>query len=317
MPNIRRPRQGSMQFYPRVRASRIYPRLNHQIGAEPLSEFAGYKAGMTHLTFNDNRPNSMTKGEEVAIPVTVIECPPLKVVGVRAYKGEKRKDYLAENLSKELARKIQLPKKKHNIDEIKDFDFLRFIVHTQPYLTTIGKKKPELFEVGIGGKTEEQLGKAKELFGKEIIINNVFSEGAQLDVHSITKGKGYQGPTKRFGIALRSHKSEKGTRGPGSLGGWRGQGHVMYRVAHAGQMGFHKRTELNKWLVRIGNDPKKINPKGGFLHYGIVKNHYMLVAGSVGGPAKRLIIFTKAQRPNKKMPKEAPQIQYVSLESKQ
>ncbi|MFH0977952.1 MAG: 50S ribosomal protein L3 [Candidatus Woesearchaeota archaeon] len=317
MANIRSPRRGSMQFYPRKRAKSIIPRINHKVITAGFDEFAGYKAGMTQLMVTDNGTNSMTKGEEIVMPVTVIECPPMKVMGIRLYKNNIAVGQMnAEQLNKHLDKRIRMPKAKQK-EQTKDFDFLRLLVHTQPYLTTIGQKAPDVFEVSMGAGKEEQLKRANELLGKEIIINNVFNEGEQLDIHSITKGKGYQGPVKRFGIGLRSHKSEKTKRGPGSLGGWSAQGHVMYRVAHAGQMGFHQRTEYNKWLLKIGTEPKKINPKGGFLHYGIIKNNYVLVKGSIGGPAKRLIIMTKAIRPRKQTPKEAPSIEYISLESKQ
>lgn len=316
MANVRTPRRGSMQFYPRKRARRMIARVNHAAN-EPFMEFAGYKAGMTHVTIIDNRNTSQTKGEEIAIPVTVVECPPLRVMAIRPYKDNRVLTQInAENMHKHLSKRIRIAKTKQEQD-LKDYDSLRLLVHTQPYLTGFGQKAPDIFEITLGGTKEEQLAKAKELLGKELAINSIFTEGMQLDMHSITTGKGYQGPVKRFGIGLRQHKSEKTKRGPGSLGPWRGQGHVMWRVAHAGQMGLHQRTEYNKWLIRIGTEPKKINPKGGFLRYGLVKNHYILVKGSVGGPDKRLIIMTKAIRPNRQIPKEAPSIPYISLESKQ
>ena len=90
----------------------------------------------------------------------------------------------------------------------------------------------------------------------------------------------------------------------------------MWRTAHAGKMGYHLRTEYNKWIIRIGNKPEEINVKGGFVHYGVVKNPYILIKGSIGGAQKRLIRFTGAMRPKKNVP-EAPQINYVSVESKQ
>ena len=142
-------------------------------------------------------------------------------------------------------------------------------------------------------------------------------EGEQLDLHGITTGRGFQGAVKRFGIGLRSHKSEKGRRAPGSLGGWTSQGHVMYRIAHAGQLGYHQRTEYNKWLLKVGKDSKEVEQKGGFLHYGIVKNPYIVLKGSVMGPKKRLIKFSHAVRPKKNIPNEAPAIKYISKESKQ
>ena len=90
---------------------------------------------------------------------------------------------------------------------------------------------------------------------------------------------------------------------------------MMWRIAHAGKMGYHLRTENNKWLLKIGTKPEEINIKGGFLHYGNVKNSYMLVKGSLGGVQKRLIKLTEPVRA-KKQPLE-PQIVYVSQESKQ
>ena len=137
-----------------------------------------------------------------------------------------------------------------------------------------------------------------------------------VNVSGTSKGKGFQGPVKRFGVQLRHHKSEKSRRNPGSLGAWRAQGHIMWRTAHAGKMGYHLRTEYNKWLIKIGNKADEINVNGGFLHYGIVKNPYILVKGSIGGAQKRLIRFTNAVRQKKNLP-EAPQIIYTSLESKQ
>lgn len=320
MPKPKRPRAGSMQYWPRVRAKRPYSRVKAWANSnEPkLMGFAGYKVGMTHVLFIDNKKTSKTKGQEINCPVTIIECPPLKAVSLRFYKKSKNSltpvsEIWAEKLDKELERKISIPKKKNTkkIEDIKDFDDIRIIACTQPKLTGI-KKKPELFEIALGGKKEEKLQYAKSVLGNEIKINDVFKEGQQVDIHAITKGKGFQGAVKRFGIGLRSHKSEKSRRTPGSLGGWRGQGHVMYRVAHAGQTGYHTRTKYSNWLVKISDKPEEINPKGGFLHYGNVKNNFILLKGSVAGPQKRLIRFNLAVLPNRKTPIEAPSITYIN-----
>lgn len=310
-----------MQFWPRVRSRQSYPRIRNWPSAKeakPLG-FAGYKAGMTHALINDANPNSLTKGTEIFYPLTVIECPPIKTASIRFYKKTQNglrlvSEIIADSLDKETERKITLPKKKGK--EAADFDFVRLSCHTQPKLTGIGKKKPEIFEIAIGGNKEQQLAYAKEKLGKDISIGEVFREGQRLDAHSLTREKGFQGPMRRFGIQLRHHKSEKSRRNPGSLGPWKAQGHVMWRVAHAGKTGKHLRTEYNKIIVKIGEKSDEINPKGGFLHYGLVKNHYLLVKGSISGPQKRLIRFTESIRA-KKMISEAPQIAYVSIESKQ
>src|SRR3989344_2711371 len=81
------PRRGSMQFWPRVRAKRQYPRVRSWAVASQLkiAGFIGFKAGMTHILFRDNRNTSPTKGMETTMPVTIIECPPVKIIGFRTY----------------------------------------------------------------------------------------------------------------------------------------------------------------------------------------------------------------------------------------
>jgi large subunit ribosomal protein L3 len=327
MANVRQPRHGTMQTWHRRRAARPYCRVRAWAKSteKKMLGFAGYKVGMTHIIHVDNIKTSKTKGEDIFTPVTVIECPPLKVAGVKIYistpYGFKPKtQFNAKTVDKELERKLTKPKK-HNEENLSkitsnDFDKLTLLVYTQPKLLDL-KKKPEYFEVAIGGSKDDQLNYAKEKLGKEISIKEVFAEGNQVDIHSVTKGKGFQGPVKRFGVAIRRHKSEKAIRNPGTLGAWCAQGHFMYRVAHAGQMGYHNRTEYNKQIIKIGDKPEEINVKGGYLHYGNVKNTYVMLKGSVGGSAKRIIRFNFATRPNPKITKEAPQITYTSLESKQ
>lgn len=318
MPQTRSPRRGSLQFWPRKRAKGTSARVRSWIDSKDakLLGFAGYKVGMTHLIITDNRKTSTTKDMEVVCPATIIECPPLKIASIRFYKKNFTglsvvSEKLADNLDKELSRKISLPKKKSEKKDV-DFNFIRLLVYTQPKLTGIGKKKPEIFEMGIGGNKEDQLKYAEEKLGKEITINEVFKEGQQLDIHAITKAKGVQGPVKRFGVRIRNHKSEKSIRNPGSLGGWIQQGHTMWRQAKAGKMGYHTRTEYNKWLVSI-KDGKDLNPKSGFHQYGVAKNTCIVVRGSIAGSSKRLIRFNEPTRPSKKIPGEAPTVQYTNL----
>jgi len=321
------PRHGSMQVWPRKRAKSMVTRIRHW---NPFSGknigvlgFAGYKAGMTHVIVAEQRTTKKSKGQDLFVPVTIIECPPIKTASIRFYKktpyGMKIfSEILATNLDKELARSICIPKNvKNKVEDIKEFDDLRILVYTQPKLTSVPKKKPDLFELALAGSKEDKLKYAQEKLGKEILVSDVFKAGEQVDTHSVTKGKGFQGPVKRFGVGIRSHKSEKTKRGPGSLGAWCGQGHMMYRVAHAGQMGFHTRTEFNKLIIKIDNNPEQIKIKGGIPRYGFVKTTYVLVKGSVGGAKKRLVKMIKPRKTNKTLPSGEPTIRYVSLESKQ
>jgi len=325
MANPRKPRAGSMQFWPRKRAARGYARVRNWPTDKntKLLGFAGDKVGMTHIIATDNRKNSLTKGEDVNFPVTIIECPPIKICSIRFYKTNFNGAYVigevfSDKLDKEMDRKVCIPKKvKKTFEDYKEFDDIKVMVYTQPKMAHIGRKRPEVFEVGLGGSKEDKLKFAKENLGKEFDVSDVISEGDQVDIHAVTKGKGFQGPVKRFGVKLRSHKAEKTKRGPGSLGGWKSQGHVMYRVAHAGKMGFHTRTEFNKWIMKVGSKPEEINPIGGFIGYGFVNNKYLLVKGSVGGVEKRIIRFNKSIRPNHTIPNQVPEIQYTSLTSRQ
>ena len=300
-----------MQYWPRKRAAKQTTRVRSvNRKGTGLVEFAGYKAGMTHIMVIDNRKNSELKGEEISVPVTVIEVPKLRIIGARSYrKGDRGLELVSEeifNTDKQTTRKSNL-KKKGSI-KTEGVDDIRAIVQSQPPF----KKTPELFEATISGNPEEQYNYIKE--NQEISIKDVYKEGDYVDVHAVTKGKGFQGPVKRFGISLTSHKSEKSRRSPGSLGPWVAQGHITYRVPMAGQTGYHQRTEYSKFIFKISENPEEIIPKGDFPHYGKVNSEYMLVKGSIPGPQKRLIRMTPAMR---KKSEEAPTIVHMSTESKQ
>src|SRR5207245_11281938 len=101
------------------------------------------------------------------------------------------------------------------------------------------------------------------------------------------KGKGIQGPVKRWGIKKLKHKSRKTVRGVGSIGPWHPH-YVMYSVPRAGQMGFAQRTEHNKQILKMGNNGADVTPKGGMLRYGQVKTEYTVLRGTIQGPARRL-----------------------------
>jgi large subunit ribosomal protein L3 len=122
---------------------------------------------------------------------------------------------------------------------------------------------------------------------------------------------------KRFGIGLKQHKSEKGVRAVGSLGGWSRQGHVMYRVAHAGQMGFHQRVQYNNFILKISDKPEVVNPRGGFINYGLIKSQFVMIKGSIMGAKKRMILLTEPVRLKKKASYSPDSIKYISTSSHQ
>ena len=312
MPGIKKPREGSLAFYPRVRAARIYPAITSypEVEKPKVLGFAGYKVAMLHSIVLDNIKGSPSFGQEISIPVTVLDCPPLKAIGVRAYQNTVKglkvfTEALAKNLPKELERKIKLANFKteeklgdmeKNMDKISK---LRLIVSTQPRLSGIGKKTPEIFELEVGGKDiKEKFDFAKNLLGKEIPVKDITREGELVDVIAVTKGKGTAGPVKRFGVKIQVRKAHTKRRHVGSLGQER-PGKVRHTVPMSGQLGFFTRTEVNKRVLKIGEKGEEINPKSGFNRYGIVKGNYVLLQGSIPGEKKRLVLIRAAIRPSK------------------
>lgn len=320
-----------MGYSPRKRARSITARVSTwpegEDGAK-LQGFAGYKAGMTHAFIVDFRARSTTSGEEVQVPVTVLEVPPMRVCGVRFYQDTEygRKavgEVWSKSLEKELARRLPVPKEYDEkaawsaVEKIQ-YDEIRALVYTQPVLVSgLPKKRPELMEIRIGGGTmDKRLEYAKSVLGKPVTVKDFTKEGEMVDVASITKGKGWQGTTKRWGTKLLIHKNSKHRRLAGTLGTKR-PNYVRPTVPQGGQIGFHQRTELNKRVLKIGDNGEEITPKGGFLHYGTIRNSYLILHGSIPGPSKRLVRLREPIRFQGTVLSEPPEVTFVSLESKQ
>ncbi|VVB76542.1 50S ribosomal protein L3 [Candidatus Tiddalikarchaeum anstoanum] len=324
------PRRGSMQFWPRSRAKRSYPRLTNspKLKEPVLSSFSGYKVGMTHIMVIDNLKNSPTKGQEIVVPVTIIECPPINVFAIRLYQettiGLKIIGQInSESYEKVLANKLSVKNAEHKksltLEEAMKLSDkiakVNLIIHTHPEMTAIGKKKPEVMEIPMGGDVKSALTKSFEILGKQVNVGDVFKEGEQLDMFSVTTGKGFQGSVKRYGVKIAPHKTEFIKRKAMNIG-LHSPKKVTHNPPQFGQMGYQTRVEYNKWLLKI-EDPEKINVKGGYVKFGFPKNKVILVKGSIPGPKKRLIRIRKSIRPNKLIPAQPPQITYVSTTSKQ
>ena len=332
MPKEHRPRHGSMGFSPRKRSVSPIPHFSSwpdREGSPKVQGFAGYKAGMTHALLVDYRPTSTTSGQEVQVPVTVVEVPPMKVAGVRFYRHtseglESTGEVWAEKLDEELRRVFPIPKKysaseawaKVDADTV---DEVRLITYTQPFLLSgVPKIRPDLMEQRVaGGTVPERVDYARSMLGKELRVTDFCNVGAMVDVAAITRGRGWQGHHTRWGTKLLSHKNSKHRRNIGTLGNFT-PGYVRPTVPQAGQVGYHQRTEYNKRVLRISEEPETGTPDGGFLRYGKLRSWYLLLHGSIPGPAKRLIRFRDATRPQVYVKLEkAPEIAYVSMDSRQ
>ncbi len=343
-------RRGSVAYSPRKRASsskgrwRSHPPQDPQRGDDVrLQGFAGYKAGMTHVFIFDFRDTSTTAKQEVAEPATIIEVPPLKVGGIRLYERTNEgmralTEVWATKLDKELRRRTgpkstpayvkdldaspRLPKSKKGADDLLKIDptavdDVRVIAYTQPKLIgTGGRKAPDVLEIPVVGKgIKERLEWSAKHLGKEVKFTDFSAAGNMVDVTGITKGKGWQGGPKRWGVKLLSHKNSKHRRMLGTLGAWH-PSYVTFRIPQAGQVGYHQRTEFNKRVLKYGEDGKEVQPKGGLIRYGEVNNPYILIHGSVPGAAKRMIRLRDPSRFHRKQNVQV-EVTYVSTESVQ
>lgn len=283
---------------------------------------------MTHAFLVDYRKRSTTAGQEVSVPVTVIEVPPLRVAGARIYAREPYGQRIVseawgadpiEELERRLPAHPASPKEKLDAFGQAAGDEVRLMVYTQPHLITgIGSKTPSLFEVRVAGeKFEERRAFALSSLGKEIPAEELAKEGEFVDVLGVTKGFGFQGHIQRWGVKLQPRKNSKHRRMIGTLGP-HNPSFVTYRIPQAGQQGYHRRTQFNMRVLRVVKDPRTdpITPTGGFPHYGEVRTACILLHGSVPGPAKRLLRFRTPIR-SQTLSVEKVDIRYLSTRSKQ
>ena len=253
----------------------------------------------------DNTPDSMTKGKKIYLPVTILECPTMKMFSIRFYKnGKVSKEILSPNIDKELKKKLKVPKtysKKIEDIKLEDYEDIRVIFYSQVKKTNI-KKKPDVVEIGLVGTLEEKNNFIKENLTKEISVLDFFEKGQIIDLRGLTKGKGFSGPVKKFGIKLKKKKSEKGQRRPGSLGPWH-PARVTFRAPQAGQLGMFTRIIYNNNILEMGSSEGKKELKG-FKKFGDVKSDYIIVKGSLQGASKRQLLLTAPLRPTKKQTKK-------------
>jgi len=333
------PRHGSLGFLPRKRAARhrgkvkAYPK-DDQSKPVHMTAFLGYKAGMSHVVRDMDRPGSKMHKKEVVEAVTVIETPPMVVVGVVGYVETPRglrtlTTVWAEHLSEEVRRRFYKnwyhSKKKaftkyaqkyadgaksveRELERIKKYcTVVRVIAHSQVRKVNIGQKKAHIMEVQLnGGTIAQKVDWAREHFEKTVDVSSIFEQDEMIDVIGVTKGKGFEGVTHRWGTKKLPRKTHKGLRKVACIGAWH-PSRVMYSVARAGQNGYHHRTEINKKVYRIacGADTKSasteydlttksITPMGGFPHYGVVNQDFVMIKGACVGVRRRVLTLRKS-----------------------
>ncbi|MBI4258620.1 MAG: 50S ribosomal protein L3 [Thaumarchaeota archaeon] len=299
------PRRGSLAYRPRGRAASPVPWFRNWPKVEAdrpvLLGHAGFKAGSLHVITVDDREKTPNYGKPLFNHATIIATPPILVCGFRAYVKTQTGlqsliDAYIKDLPKETARKITINPKpveeavkkiEANLDRIARFSIHAYVSPRDAHLL---QKTPIIFEVGVGGGDKKtQLEYIISTLGKKVPVSDFVKPGMYLDVAGVSKGKGFEGPITRFGVKTKQAKSRKSVRAVAVIGPWHPAA-VKYTVPRAGQMGFHHRTEFNKKVLAVGSAKEQpVTPKGGFDHYGIVDGDYIVLRGSVPGPAKRPI----------------------------
>ncbi len=235
---------------------------------------------MTHIVRDLDRPGAKMHKKEIVESVSVIETPPMVIVGVVGYVETPRglrslttvwAEHLSEDVKRRFYKNFYRSKKKAFTKYVKKYadgakpidsqlerivkycQVVRVIAHTQVRkLGLVGQKKAHIMEIQLnGGSVADKIAFAKERFEKEIPVSTLFEQDEMVDVIGVTKGKGYTGVTARWGVKKLPRKTHRGLRKVACIGSWH-PSRVKYSIPRAGQDGYHHRTEVNKKVYRVG-----------------------------------------------------------------
>ncbi|TYI44172.1 hypothetical protein ES332_A01G218800v1 [Gossypium tomentosum] len=298
------PRHGSLGFLPRKRASRHRGKIKAFPKDDPtkpcrLTAFWGYKAGMTHivreveslsvayLLLYEIKPCAFyvlscivyfppwlkLHKKETCEAVTILVTPPMVVVGVVGYvKTPRGLRTLGSVWAQHLSESWKIEKILHcnscfgphsGISPSSRSIFCSYIRK----MKGLKQKKAHLMEIQVNGGTIAQK------------VDFAYDE--MIDIIGVTKGKGYEGVVTRWGVTRLPRKTHRAR--------------FSFTVARAGQNGYHHRTWMNKKVYKIGKAgheshaamtdydriEKEITPMGGFPHYGVVNEDYLVIKGGV------------------------------------
>jgi large subunit ribosomal protein L3e len=283
------PRKGSLGFLPKKRTKhhrgrvRSFPKDDKSKPVH-LTAFLGYKAGMTHVArHHEKREGKKIIKKDIVEPVTIIECPPMKIVGLVGYVETPRglralSTVWAQNIPEDLKRRFyknwQNAKKKaftnyvkrykeedksknhikRDLERIKKYcTVVRVLACSQMTKLNFRQRKAHLMEIQVNGGSVAQ--KVDFGFGKfegEVSVGDIFKDNDMIDTIGVTRGKGTQGVVKRVGVTRLPRKTHRGLRRVGCIGAWH-PASVRFTCARAGQLGYFHRTEINKKIYRIGS----------------------------------------------------------------
>mmetsp|Transcript_71166 Transcript_71166/g.161671 ORF Transcript_71166/g.161671 Transcript_71166/m.161671 type:complete len:433 (-) Transcript_71166:113-1411(-) len=340
-----RPRHGSLGFLPRKRTRHHFGKIKSfpkDDASKPchLTAFMTYKAGMTHIVRDVDKPGSKLHKKEVCEPVSIMEAPPMIIVGFVGYIETPRgmrpltsvwAGHLSEECKRRFYKRWYKCKQKAftkyqkrwsdaskeggapmnaEIERVKKYcTAVRAICHTQVTKASCRQKKAHIKEIQVnGGTVAQKVDFCTGLFEQEVKLADVFKQDEMIDVIGATKGHGINGVVTRWGVTRLARKSHRGLRKVACIGSWH-PARVQCQVPRAGQMGYHHRTEINKKIYRIGKSlkeepnnamteadltEKSITPLGGFPHYGIIKQDWLMIKGTVMGAKRRIITLRQS-----------------------
>jgi large subunit ribosomal protein L3e len=288
--------------------------------------------------------------------VTIIETPPIVVVGVVGYVDTPRglralTTVWANHLSDEVKRRFYKNwyrskkkaftkyAKKHSenkaltekeLARIKKYaTTVRVIAHSQIRKVGLRQKKAHILEIQVnGGTIDQKVDFATGLFEKQVPVDAVFNADEMIDTIGVTRGHGFEGVTTRWGTRRLPRKTHKGLRKVACIGAWH-PSRVSFAVPRAGQHGYHHRTEINKKIYRLGKaganggttefdlTTKGITPMGGFPRYGCVDEDFLMIKGCCVGTKKRVITLRKSIVPQtSRLALEKIQLKFIDTSAK-
>jgi len=324
------PRHGHLGFLPRKRSRQIRGRCRSFPKDDPaqkphLTAFMCYKAGMTHIVRDVDRPGSKINKKETVEPVTILEAPPMVVVGVvgykespkglkslgtvwaqhvstefrrRFYKNWKQSAQLAFTKYKRFARSKEgvIARERTLRKFTKNATVIRVIAHTQLRKLRnhrVGVKKAHVSEIQInGGSIKAKVEMATKLLEKEVRVDSIFQQSEACDVLGVSNGHGFHCVVHRWGVATLPRKTHRGLRKVACIGAWHPE-RVSFTIARAGQNGFHHRTALNKKIYRIGR-ASFVDPKNATTSFDLTDKTITPLGGFIGyGPVRNDYVMLK------------------------
>jgi len=362
------PRSGSLAFLPRKRSRRHRGKIKSFPADDDskdchLTGFISYKAGTTHTMRELTKPGSKAHQKDIVECVTILECPKMVGIGMVGYQRTpnglravttvwadniedeaRRRFYKNWYKSKKKAFKKHMERAKDGSAArdakkemiVKQCQVVRLIAHSKMKDLNTRQKKAHVMEIQInGGKVADKVAFCEGKFEKTIAVSEVFNQDDVIDTIAVTKGRGTEGVTTRWGVTRLPRKTHRGLRKVACIGAWH-PARVSYSVARVGQNGYHHRTEIHKKIYMMGEaatddqgkprmnamteaDPteKQITPLGGIPRYGIVTGDFLIIKGSVPGCKKRPVTLRKTlHQPTNSMAKENVKLKFIDTSSK-